>query len=188
MNILTSDRIITMTDNELCEQITAHTGVSTLYCTHCKRATPIQERWVVSLRRRLLKLAKSSGAIALSSSIAFPKTCDSQTLKNDKSNPINNSFYPQIRKAFKKGDADEVKELQKMRGAHHIIENSIVPCPYKYSPAKSSVEYYIEEPQVKKSIKLRLRPAPEPATTPTIRGIIDDLSDLDKRLKARLIQ
>ncbi len=189
MYILTTDCMQAMTDDELCEYVIASTGVEALYCAHCKCATPIRERWAMSLRRRLVKLMKSSGLITMSSSIAFPKTCDSQTLKNDKSNPINNTFYPLIRKAFKKGDIDEVETLQKTRGILHITENSIIPYPHKYPRVKAPLEYYIDEPPVKKTIKLRLRPSAEAMSPePTFNDIIQGLTQLTDSLKARLVE
>jgi hypothetical protein len=151
MTTLTPDCITAMTDDELCEYVSDKTGITVLHCKHCKGAVSIRERWPISLRRRLMKLAKTSGSVELSPSMKFPKSCDKQTLMNDKSNPINNIFYPLLRKATQDGEVDEVKGLQKMRCALQVEENGTQTRPRTYG---------VEEPPVKKSIKLRLRPHP----------------------------
>jgi hypothetical protein len=150
MTTLATDCIITMTDDELCAYVSTHTALTTLPCKHCKGDVSIRARFPISLRRRLMKLAQPSGCVILSASMKFPKSCDKQTLMNDKTNRINNTFYPLLRKATKEGKVDEVAGLQKMRCELQCETNDIETHPYKYGVEEAP-------PPVKRTIKIRLR-------------------------------
>jgi hypothetical protein len=111
-----------MSDSKLIKEFTRLTGESELYCSHCKRYTPLTN-WVNSIRRRCEKRG------GLSRNTESPKTCDKQSYVNDCCNQINNKAYPLLRA---NNITDRQKQLvQGLRSdALHAI--GVSTDPYRY--------------------------------------------------------
>lgn len=100
------EEISLLSDARLLKCFTAIKGVEELYCSHCRRCTPVATNWMYSIRKRSMKHG-------LSTDTAVPKTCDIQIKRNEKCNPINNITYNTMRRT---NVSDEVKhDLLKMR-------------------------------------------------------------------------
>lgn len=86
----TPEEVDKLNDFILCKEFIRLTGCQTLYCTHCKKHTGL-DNWITSIRKRCLKPA------GLSKDTVPPKTCDRQQAVNSICNPINNRVYPVLR-------------------------------------------------------------------------------------------
>jgi hypothetical protein len=86
----TPEEVDKLNDFILCKEFIRLTGCQTLYCTHCKKHTGL-DNWITSIRKRCLKPA------GLSKDTVTPKTCDRQQAVNSICNPINNRVYPVLR-------------------------------------------------------------------------------------------
>jgi hypothetical protein len=94
-----AEEISLLSDARLLKCFTTIKGVEELYCSHCRRSTPVATNWMYSIRKRSTKHG-------LSPDTAVPKTCDVQIQRNDKCNPINNIAYNTVRRT---NVSDEVK-------------------------------------------------------------------------------
>jgi len=99
-----AEEISLLSDARLLKCFIAIKGVTELYCSHCRRYTPIETQRMYSIRKRSTKHG-------LYPDTAIPKTCDVQLKRNEICNPINNIAYNTVRRA---NVSDEIK-----RGLFH---------------------------------------------------------------------
>lgn len=115
--------IDTMDDSTLAREFIRLTGTKTLYCTHCKGESPIEIKWMNSIRKRCMK------PHGLFKDMPLPKTCDKQQAKNQICNSINNPVYQKLRNKSTTQQEQEMAIQQRIEGIRQI---GIQPNPHKY--------------------------------------------------------
>jgi hypothetical protein len=119
----TATEVVGLSDTELMCAFTRITGITHLYCSHCKRDTAVDENWSYVIRKRCEKKG-------LTHDMKIPKTCDTMTVRNDICNPINNKFYPKMRIASTSKDVAMLSALRASEIGHLGLDSK----PYKYCP------------------------------------------------------
>jgi hypothetical protein len=119
-----SDQIPSLSDDLLMASFIRITGRDTLYCSHCRRATAIEERWMYSIRKRCSKYG-----LYPENDISIPKTCNIQLKNNERCSAVNNIAYNTLRRA-NVSDSEKQRLLEVRQ--EKIKEMGIQPKPRKY--------------------------------------------------------
>lgn len=108
----TAKEVTSMSAETLLAEFTRITGHAYLACKHCHRQDVPLTKFVYAIQKRC-------GKKGLSEDMKLPATCDVQLKKNEvrnkTDNPINNTYYPLIRKAA-------TEEMKKMLKAARVAE------------------------------------------------------------------
>jgi len=117
----TADEVAELTDHKLLSEYSRITERNIFYCSHCKKYTELTN-WVYVIR----KLCEKKG---LNKNLPVRKTCDKQTMKNDRCNPVNNKAYPMLRASnITKSQKHSVQELR----SHGLRSVGVTTEPYRY--------------------------------------------------------
>jgi hypothetical protein len=127
----TSEEVRNMDDHTLLANFMRITGITELYCAHCKKSTSIAPYWINSIRKRYSKLHK--GIDGLCKEQEVPKTCGKQTSTNDICNGVNNPAYSKLRSKVMT-EEDKKKTIATRENGLKAI--GLKPRPYRYTVPK----------------------------------------------------
>ena len=87
----TAEEVKEMSDIETLCHFKRITGKERLHCSHCRRETILEERWMYSIRKRCSKHG-------ITASMSPPKTCSIQLRNNEYVNDANNEAYRALKR------------------------------------------------------------------------------------------
>lgn len=119
----TAEEVKEMSDIETLYHFKRITGKESLYCSHCRKETTLEEKWMYSIRKRCAKHG-------ISANMKPPKTCSIQLQKNEYVNDANNEAY----RTLKRPDVtEEQRSAILARREEKMAELGVVCRPYRYS-------------------------------------------------------
>jgi len=119
----TAEEVKEMSDIETLCHFKRITGKESLYCSHCRKETTLEEKWMYSIRKRCAKHG-------ISVNMKPPKTCSIQLQKNEYVNDANNEAY----RTLKRPDVtEEQRSAILARREEKMAELGVVCRPYRYS-------------------------------------------------------